>query len=111
MLEALRTLNPVSVPVNFYHHNPALPLKPNPLDADEALGLIALAREMLPGAERIMVAGGRELMFGDRQGEIFEAGANSIVIGDYLTTRGRDRGSDLQMLRDLGLAVADRVGA
>ena len=110
MLESLRELNPVSVPINFYHHNPALPLKPNPLTTDEALELITLTRDMLSDAERIMVAGGRELMFGERQGEIFKAGANSIVIGNYLTTAGRDRNADLQMLRELGLAVAERVG-
>jgi len=110
MLEALQRLDPVSVPINFYHHNPALPLAPNPLDADEALALITLTREMLGNAERIMVAGGRELMFGERQHEIFKAGANSIVIGNYLTTAGRDRNADLRMLRELGLSVADRVG-
>lgn len=110
MLTSLQKLNPVSVPINFYHHNPALPLRPNPLTADEALELITLTREMLMGAERIMVAGGRELMFGERQHEIFAAGANSIVIGNYLTTEGRDRNADLEMLRTLGLAVADRVG-
>ncbi|MBD3800601.1 MAG: biotin synthase [Campylobacterales bacterium] len=110
MLTSLQKLNPVSVPINFYHHNPALPLRPNPLTVDEALELITLTREMLMGAERIMVAGGRELMFGERQHEIFAAGANSIVIGNYLTTEGRDRNADLEMLRTLGLAVADRVG-
>ncbi len=109
MLESLRTLDPVSVPINFYHHNPALPLRPNPLSADEALALITLARETIPGAERIMVAGGRELMFGDRQHEIFAAGANSIVIGDYLTTQGRDAHADLRMLDELGLEVATSV--
>ncbi|MHC3993582.1 biotin synthase [Thiomicrolovo sp. ZZH C-3] len=110
MLTSLQQLNPVSVPINFYHHNPALPLRPNPLTADEALELITLTRQMLPDAERIMVAGGRELMFGERQHEIFAAGANSIVVGNYLTTEGRDRNTDLEMLRSLGLAVADKVG-
>lgn len=109
MLSSLRKLNPVSVPINFYHHNPALPLKSNPLDIETALSLISLTRQTLPDAERIMIAGGRELMFGSRQSEIFEAGANSIVIGNYLTTSGRDRSSDLQMLDDLGLDVADSV--
>lgn len=109
MLESLRKLNPVSVPINFYHHNPALPLSPNPLTTDEALALVTLTRTMLPDAERIMVAGGRELMFGERQGEIFAAGANSIVIGNYLTTAGRDRNADLAMLAELGLGVAERV--
>lgn len=111
MLESLQSLTPVSVPINFYHHNPALPLSPNPLRADDALKLITLTRAMLPDAERIMVAGGRELMFGDRQSEIFAAGANAIVIGNYLTTAGRDRNADLGMLAALGLEVADRVGA
>ncbi len=106
MLESLKSLNPTSVPLNFYHHNPALPLKPNPLDVDEALELIRLAREIISDAERIMVAGGRESMFGARQHEIFSAGANSIVIGNYLTTKGRDKNSDLEMLRTLGFGIA-----
>ncbi len=109
MLESIKSLNPTSVPLNFYHHNPALPLKPNPITTDEALELIRTAREIVSDAERIMVAGGRELMFGDRQNEIFEAGANSIVIGNYLTTQGRDKRSDLEMIRSLGFAVATKV--
>jgi biotin synthase len=109
MLQSLKSLDPVSVPINFYHHNPALPLKPNPLTVDEALELIRLTRETLSDAERIMVAGGRELMFGERQDEIFAAGANSIVIGNYLTTRGRDKNSDLEMVTSLGLSIATKV--
>lgn len=109
MLESIKSLNPTSVPLNFYHHNPALPLKPNPITTDEALELIRTAREIVSGAERIMVAGGRELMFGDRQNEIFEAGANSIVIGNYLTTQGRDKKSDLAMIESLGFGVATKA--
>ena len=109
MLRSLKSLNPASVPLNFYHHNPALPLKPNALSTDEALELISLAREMISDAERIMVAGGRETMFGERQNEIFKAGANSIVIGDYLTTSGRDKSTDLEMIKTLGLEIASSV--
>lgn len=109
MLESLASLNPTSVPINFYHHNEALELAPNPLEVDEALALIKLTREKLANAERIMVAGGRELMFGKRQSEIFEAGANSIVIGNYLTTSGRAMSKDLQMLQNLSLDVATEV--
>ena len=109
MLESLASLNPTSVPINFYHHNEALQLQPNPLTVDEALSLIKLTREMLSNAERIMVAGGRELMFGERQNEIFAAGANSIVIGNYLTTAGREMNKDLEMLRSLGLDIAKSV--
>jgi len=109
MLLSLKSLNPTSVPINFYHHNEALQLQPNPLSVEEALSLIKLAREMIPHAERIMVAGGRELMFGERQNEIFEYGANSIVIGNYLTTNGRIMSKDLEMLQSLNLGVAKKV--
>ena len=106
MLKSLQELNPTSVPINFYIHNEALPLKPSDISVDEALELIRLTREMLSDADRIMVAGGRETMFGERQNEIFEAGANSIVIGNYLTTLGREKNKDLDMLRSLGLGIA-----
>ena len=109
MLKSLKSLNPTSVPLNFYHHNPALPLKPNPITTDEALELIRLAREIISDADRIMVAGGRELQFGHRQNEIFDAGANSIVIGNYLTTQGRDKSSDLEMLKELGFDIATKA--
>ncbi|MDA3908070.1 MAG: biotin synthase [Sulfurimonas sp.] len=109
MLEALNTLNPTSVPINFYHHNEALELEPNPLNIEEAFSLIKLTREMIPDAHRIMIAGGRELMFGDRQNEIFKYGANSIVIGNYLTTSGRIMSKDLDMLQSLNLKVAKTV--
>ncbi len=106
MLHSLKALNPVSVPLNFYHHNPALPLNPNPLSIDESLNLITLARTILDKADRIMIAGGREITFKDRQHEIFAAGANSIVIGNYLTTAGRDAHTDLMMLKELGFEIA-----
>ena len=109
MLEALNSLNPTSVPINFYHHNEALELKPNSLTTDEALKLIKLTRETIPNAHRIMVAGGRELMFGDRQNEIFDYGCNFIVIGNYLTTSGRIMSKDLDMLKYLDLKVSTKV--
>jgi len=110
MLASLTRLKPTSVPINFYHHNPALQLNPNPLSIDEALQLIKLTRQTLPDAQRIMVAGGRELMFGKRQEEIFDYGANAIVIGNYLTTTGRAMHKDLEMLHALGLERATEVG-
>ncbi len=109
MLEALKSLNPTSVPINFYHHNKALELQPNPLSIEEAFALIKLARNTLKDAQRIMIAGGRELMFGERQNEIFAHGANSIVIGNYLTTAGRAMNKDLDMLQSLNLEIAKKV--
>ena len=109
MLKSLASLNPTSVPINFYHHNEALDLQPNPLSVDDGLALIKLTRETIPNAQRIMVAGGRELMFKERQNEIFKYGANSIVIGNYLTTSGRIMSKDLDMLKYLDLEVAKEV--
>lgn len=109
MLESLASLHPASVPINFYHHNEALQLQPNPLSVDEALELVTLTRKMVPDAQRIMVAGGRGLMFGAREGEIFAHGANSIVIGNYLTTSGKAMERDLEMLKSLNLEIATSV--
>lgn len=109
MLHALKTLQPTSVPINFFHPNEALPIMSNALHVDEALKLIELTRKTLPNAKRIMVAGGRELQFKARQSEIFKAGANAIVIGDYLTTKGRQSHKDIEMLGQLGLLVATEV--
>lgn len=106
MLRSLKSLNPVSVPLNFYHHNPALPLSPSPLSVDEALDLIRLSRSILDTTDRLMIAGGREITFKERQNEIFEAGANSIVLGNYLTTAGREAHTDLEMLRNMGFEIA-----
>ncbi len=109
MLKAINSLNPSSVPINFYHHNEALELEENSMEINEALSLIKLTRAAIPHADRIMVAGGREMMFGDRQNEIFKYGANSIVIGNYLTTSGRIMSKDLDMLQSLNLKVAKKV--
>lgn len=48
-------------------------------------------------------------MFGAREGEIFAHGANSIVIGNYLTTSGKAMERDLEMLHALGLQIATTV--
>jgi biotin synthase len=109
MLYSLKELNPTSVPLNFYHHNPALPLTPSPLSVDESLELIRLSRSILAQADRLMIAGGREITFGARQEEIFAAGANSIVLGNYLTTTGREAHADLEMLQNMGLGIAQTV--
>jgi biotin synthase len=64
---------------------------------------------MLPKAQRIMVAGGREMMFGQDWGEIFKYGANSIVVGNYLTTKGQEPNKDLEVIKNLGLQIATKV--
>lgn len=74
MLESIASLNPKNVPVNFFHPNKALPIVKNSITKQQAFELIELTRKMVPNAQKIMVAGGRELMFGDDQYEIFDHG-------------------------------------
>lgn len=104
-IESIKELSPSTMPLNFYHPNPALPLHANPLSEEEALEIIAHVRKTLPQT-MLMVAGGREITFKSRQSDIFEAGADAIVIGDYLTTKGQAPTEDLEMIRSLGYKIA-----
>jgi len=104
-IESIKELSPATMPLNFYHHNPALPLKANPLSEAEALDIIAQVRQALPQT-MLMVAGGREITFKSRQSDVFAAGADAIVIGDYLTTKGQAPTEDLEMIRSLGYEIA-----
>ena len=104
-IKALSDLEPDSVAINFYVPNPALPLKENTISKEEAKEVILQVREYLPKS-RIMVAGGREYMFKDSLGELFELGVNSIVIGDYLTTKGEREDKDITMIKELGYEIA-----
>ena len=106
LLEAIASLSPESTPLNFYHPNPALPIKTRNIEFDEALGIIRQARALLGEKSLLMVAGGRELLFENKENSMFEAGANAMVIGNYLTTEGISPKSDQSMLSKLGYTVA-----
>ncbi len=110
LLEAIASLEPESTPLNFYHPNPALPIKSRNLTQYEALGIISKARKLLGEERLLMVAGGRELLFSGDEGKMFEAGANAIVIGNYLTTSGQAPRKDLDILKKLGYEVATDCG-
>jgi biotin synthase len=69
----------------------------------EALSCIALFRVIHPRRD-ITICGGREITLKDLQSWIFFAGANGVMIGNYLTTQGRRIDDDLQMIADLGLS-------
>ncbi|MCE3040361.1 biotin synthase [Helicobacter anatolicus] len=104
-LEALKSLQPHSTPINFFINNKALPIVQNTISRDEALECIAMARGYLPHV-RLMIAGGRELVFGNEQKDLYENGVNAIVLGDYLTTRGHTPQSDIARLKSYGLDIA-----
>ncbi|MDA8334507.1 MAG: biotin synthase BioB [Peptococcaceae bacterium] len=106
---ALKELGVDSVPVNFLNPIPGTPLAEieggQPLSALEMLRALAVFRLVMPAAN-IRVAGGREKNLRDLQALSLWAGANALMIGDYLTTPGRPPATDRQMVEDLGLAPA-----
>jgi len=94
------------IPLNFLHPHPGTPLAAQPvLTADEALRIIAVFRHILPEAV-LRVCGGRTLVLGERQEELFAAGANALMTGDYLTTAGSSIQGDVDMIARLGLEIA-----
>ena len=104
-IQSVKSLSPDTMPLNFFIQNPALPIKATPLSEEEALAIITEVREALPNT-RLMVAGGRETTFKSEDCDIFAAGADAIVIGDYLTTKGKLPESDLKMIERLGYEIA-----
>ncbi len=100
----LRELDVDSVPINFLNPRPGTPLEgPVRLTPRECLKIIALFRFMLPEKD-IIVCGGREVNLRGLQPLIFAAGANGMMVGNYLTTKGRNPEEDIEMLKDLGLS-------
>jgi len=101
----LRGLAVDSVPLNFLNPIPGTPLESHreltPLDC---LRAIALFRYFLPTVP-IRVCGGREANLREFQSWIFMAGASGTMIGNYLTTTGRNRETDLQMLQDAEVEI------
>ncbi len=103
MMFTLRDLGVDVMPINFLNAIHGTPLQDQPkLPPMECLKIISICRFVLPDKE-LKVAGGREVCLRDLQSWIFFAGADSTMIGNYLTTYGRKPEMDHQMVRDLGL--------
>lgn len=102
---SLKELEPFSSPINFFIKSDALRLDLAPLSADEALKIVRETKSALPET-RVMIAGGREKILGERQYEIFENGADAIVIGDYLTAKGEKASKDIEELIKRGFSFA-----
>lgn len=105
MAFTLRELDVDSVPLNFLVPIPGTPLADaEPLSRMEMLKVIAVYRCILPDRD-LRVCGGREHHLGEMQDQIFEAGANATMIGNYLTRMGRPPEEDLLMIERLGLEL------
>jgi biotin synthase len=101
---SLRELNVTSVPLNFLIPIPGTPFADlQELNPRRCLRILCLFRFLLPSQE-IRIAGGREVHLRSLQ-PLGLYPANSIFIGDYLTTAGQAANADLEMIRDAGFVL------
>ncbi|MFZ5596948.1 MAG: biotin synthase BioB [Bacillota bacterium] len=101
----IRDLGIDSVPVNFLKPIKGTPLENTPpVPPLTLLQILAIFRLIMPGAV-IRLCGGRQNL-GALQPLAFMAGADGVMIGNYLTTKGEDIKKDMQMLADLGLQIS-----
>ncbi len=105
----LAALEPCEVPINFLVPSGTPLGEQRLITPREALQAIALFRLVLPSAW-IRLAGGREHVRGELQAMGLLAGANALIVGNYLTTGGRPADEDLALLESLGMPVADGPG-
>ena len=100
----LRALEVESIPLNFLNSIDGTPLEHvNRLTPRDCLRGLAMMRLVNPAAE-IRIAGGREIHLGSLQALGLYA-ANSIFVGDYLTTKGQLPEADYRMIEDLGFTI------
>ena len=102
----LKKLDVDSIPINFLNPIPGTRMENRPLlPPMEALKSIAIFRFINPDKD-IIICGGREKTLGDFQSWVFIAGANGIIVGNYLTTKGRSTEIDMDMIRQFDFDCA-----
>lgn len=104
----LRDLDVDSIPVNYLNPIDGTPLEGvRLLDPRYCLKVLAMFRFVNPSKE-IRISGGREVNLRSLQSMGLYA-ANSIFVGDYLTTDGQGPASDWQMIEDLGFEIDEAI--
>lgn len=107
---ALRELDSDSIPVNFLMPFDGTPLAGHvQLTPLECLRILAVVRLACPDKE-LRIAGGREMHLRSLQAVGLQV-ANSIFLGDYLTSEGQDAEADLSMIADVGFTVLGAAAA
>ncbi len=107
-ITALRAIESDSIPVNFLIPFDGTPLAgTNELDPRRSLLILAVVRLMCPDRE-LRIAGGRELHLRSLQPLSLHV-ANSLFLGDYLTSEGQDAQADLDMIVDGGFEVVGQT--
>lgn len=109
-LLALKELGSDSIPVNFLMPFDGTPYENTwELSPTRCVKILAMARFVCPDKE-IRIAGGREMHLRTLQATALHV-ANSIFLGDYLTSEGQDARADLEMLRDNGFVILGQENA
>jgi biotin synthase len=103
-LFALKELDADSIPVNFLMPFDGTPYENTwELSPTRCVKILTMARFVCPDKE-IRIAAGREMHLRSLQATALQV-ANSIFLGDYLTSEGQDALADLEMLRDNGFVI------
>jgi biotin synthase len=93
------------IPFNILNPRPGTPLEHSEaIPPIEIIKTISLFRLVLPKGT-IKIAGGREANLRDLQSLALLAGANGLIVGNYLTTPGRNAEDDLTMIKDVGFQI------
>jgi len=104
----LRAMGVESIPLNFLNAIDGTPLEGTTrLTPRDCLRGLAMMRLVNPTAE-IRIAGGREIHLRSLQPLGLYA-ANSMFVGDYLTTKGQLPEEDYRMIEDLGFTITRGV--
>ena len=109
MAFALKELDVQGVPINILN-----PIKNTPhgereiLSADEILKTIAVFRIILKD-KNIKIAAGRENIFKDFMGTGFLSGANGMLVGGYLTVKGREIKEDFNFINNIKRLWDDNI--
>jgi biotin synthase len=100
---SIAKLNPAEVPINILIPKEGTPLElTKTITSDEVIRTIAVFRFIMPKTI-LKIAGGREMYFNDDGRMALNAGANGIISGGYLTTRGNEIRRDLRMIEEIGI--------
>lgn len=102
MAKEIKELDVDNIPVNFLNPIKGTPLEgAEPLTPMECLKTLAVFRLVNP-SKNILAQGGREHNLRQLQPLALIAGANGMLLGNYLLTSGRNPELDLELISDLG---------
>lgn len=100
---SIAELSPDEVPMNILIGREGTPMEGmRTIDPLDAIKTIAVWRFIMPKTI-LKIAGGREIHLKDKERWALKAGANGIITGGYLTTKGNSPNKDITMIKEIGL--------